>query len=115
MPEHAAAVEPAYRRAMANEVQTIIDGIPAEDLATQWGVCIELLGEEGGMPVFMGDPRAYVLEVVTPLTDLTSEKAEVGFHRCYGDPLKRSRNCSESIRGLPVHQPRSNAAESLTS
>lgn len=84
--EHAAAIEPVYAEAMVRELDAILEGIPNEDLAIQWDVCLELVAHEGGIPFYLDDPRAHALETVPHLMGLVPEAAEAGFHLCYGDP-----------------------------
>ena len=86
VPEHAADIEPAYTQAMVRELNAILDGIPNEDLAVQWDICLELVAHDGGIPFYLDDPRAHVLRSVPHLLELMPETVEAGFHLCYGDP-----------------------------
>ena len=113
MPEEAAAIAPAYERAIVNEVQRIIDGIPAEDLAIQWDVCIEIVAHDGGMPIYLDDPRAYVMNNVMRLAGQTPPDADVGIHLCYGDPGHKHiiepadlGTCVDWANGMCAHSPR---------
>ena len=84
--EQASDIEPAYTRAMVRDLNAILEGIPNEDLAIQWDVCLELVAHEDGRPFYLDDPRAHALESVPYLMGLIPEAAEAGFHLCYGDP-----------------------------
>ena len=79
-------VEPAYERAMLQEVGRIVKGIPLDDLAIQWDVCQEVLSAAGGWEVFYDDPVAGGVERIVRLCKAVPEPAELGFHLCYGDP-----------------------------
>ena len=81
-----AEVEPAYERAMAREVEKIINAIPNDDLSIQWDVCQEILAADGAWPVFYSDLIGDALERLERLSSLVPEPCELGFHFCYGDP-----------------------------
>ncbi len=85
-PEQAASVEPAYEGAMIADLETIIDNIPAEELAIQWDICIEIVAHDKGMPIYLPDPFAHVSEAVPRLMGLIPEAVDAGIHLCYGDP-----------------------------
>ena len=77
---------PAYERALARDVAAIAQAIPAERLAIQWDVCMEVIACEGLLTVPGGDPRAFTFEQLARLCALVPGSAEVGIHLCYGDP-----------------------------
>jgi hypothetical protein len=47
VPQDVPAIEPAYEKAMLDEVTWICCAIPHSDLAIQWDVCIEMLIWDG--------------------------------------------------------------------
>lgn len=93
VPQDRAAVEPAYRAALAREVAEIVATIPAEDLAIQWDVAVEFalieaveipgLGQY--LPWFEGDVIDGCAKRVAGMAHLVPEGVELGFHLCYGD------------------------------
>ncbi len=85
-PEDCADVEPAYDRAMRRDLAAIVTGIPNEDLAIQWDVCIEVVAYDGGMPLYDSEPLVHATNVVSKMTDLIPDDVDVGIHLCYGDP-----------------------------
>ncbi len=79
-------VEPAYERAMKNEIDIIADRIPLDDLAIQWDVCQEVLAAAGGWDIFYDGPVGDALERLVRLASYVPEPCELGIHLCYGDP-----------------------------
>ena len=77
---------PAYERAMAREVATIAEAIPARCLAIQWDVCMEVIACEGLLPVPGDDPEAFAFRHLRSLCAMVPDDIEVGIHLCYGDP-----------------------------
>ena len=77
---------PVYKRAMFDEVAAIARAIPADDLAIQWDVAVEVGVLEG---VFRPEPEFTPFErVVAELVDAVRavpSDVEVGLHLCYGD------------------------------
>ena len=86
VPEQAVDIAPAYTQAMIRELNAILAGIPSEDLAIQWDICLELVAHDSGMPFSLGDPRVCALESVPQLLEPIPETVEAGIHLCYGDP-----------------------------
>lgn len=86
-------IEPGYNTALKREIQTIIAGIPAEQLCIQWDVCMEVIAAELGD--FTGEvPLAWRLSATpierwcTALADMSPlipETVTLGLHLCYGD------------------------------
>ena len=81
-----AAAERAYERAMAREVETMVQAIPSDDLAIQWDVCQEVLAADGGRPVLYSDAFEGTLVRLKRLGEMIPEGVELGYHFCYGDP-----------------------------
>ena len=85
-PENCADVEPAYDRAMQRDVEAIVAGIPNDDLAIQWDVCIEVLAYEGAMPLYENEPLHHACGLVGNMANRIPDEVDVGIHLCYGDP-----------------------------
>lgn len=72
---------------MLREVAAIGAGIPHDDLALQWDVCIEMVmwdgGWRGGLP-FPGMDKVFA-DTFARLAAAVPGDVELGFHLCYGD------------------------------
>ncbi|MDX1403722.1 MAG: hypothetical protein R3192_04255 [Woeseiaceae bacterium] len=78
--------EQAYRRAIGNELEQILEVIPAEKLAVQWETVAEFALLEGLMDNHLdGDLIRHISNRVAALVDMVPEPAEAGIHLCYGD------------------------------
>jgi hypothetical protein len=84
-PDSAAAVMPAYARALLGELQQIAAAIPAHDLAVQWDVAVEFGLWEGLLPPPPGDWNAMLLDQLAQLGDAVPAGVDLGYHLCYGD------------------------------
>jgi hypothetical protein len=85
VPKDAFAVGPAYEQRLLQELDEIAQAIPAQLLAIQWDVGVELGFLEG---VFPGWPECAFESVVAQLVRLgeaVPPEAELGYHLCYGD------------------------------
>ncbi|GAA1723630.1 hypothetical protein [Fodinicola feengrottensis] len=80
-----AAVEAAYRAAMLAEVADILAVVPAEELAVQWDVAIEIALLEGIRTAGVDASQAALVRRLADLAAQVPAPAEVGFHLCYGD------------------------------
>lgn len=82
------AVEPAYERAMLDEVAVICTAIPHQELCIQWDICIEMVLWDGRWP-FLSNPfadlRTEVMSRIKRLAASVPDDVELGFHLCYGD------------------------------
>jgi hypothetical protein len=80
-----ADLEPGYEAAMLGELQRILDGIPHDQLAIQWDVCLEVWFLEGGLE----SPWSPVLDGITErlvrYAAAVPDDVEMGYHLCYGD------------------------------
>ena len=86
-PEQQAAIEPAYERAMLEEVNRIISNIPHDELSIQWDIAHEPISAEGGgSGLFYDDVFGGTIERLCRLSNAVPEPVELGFHLCYGDP-----------------------------
>lgn len=86
------AVRAAYEQALANEISTLLAGIPAHDLAIQWDVCMEILAvelndEQPGLFPWKGpgDPFERFIESLQYACSLLPDEVLLGCHLCYGD------------------------------
>lgn len=81
-------LEPVYEAALLNELRHIQDTIPAEDLAIQWDLAIEIGMWELGAGLFAPwfDPvREGTLERFGRIAAQVDADVPLGFHLCYGD------------------------------
>jgi hypothetical protein len=74
----------AFEEMFAREIDRLIAAIPADDLAIQWDVCLEVLDLEGVLSWMTGDAWERFAAPVRRLTRLIPEEALVGYHLCYG-------------------------------
>jgi hypothetical protein len=83
--EDQAAVEPAYTKALLDDLTEIVALVPAADLAIQWDVAIEVAVLEEILQVHFESVFDGIIERLAQLAESVPEAAEVGFHFCYGD------------------------------
>ena len=75
-----------YKKAMLNELRTLTHEIPAEDLAIQWDVCIEVIMLENRQnDENVASWHTAIYEELCSLAESVPEPVEVGYHFCYGD------------------------------
>ncbi|MCP4228198.1 MAG: hypothetical protein GY773_33025 [Actinomycetia bacterium] len=89
-PQARPAVLEAWLAAMEQQLERIVDGIPNDELAVQWEVCIEFGILEGLWTLLdtglSGDEaRPGIGPHLVHLGDLVPEPVELGYHLCYGD------------------------------
>jgi len=84
--EERAKVEGAYERALKADIDAIAATVPHDQLAIQWDVCFEVVGHDGGYPIYFDDILGGSVERVVRHCAFVPENAEVGIHLCYGDP-----------------------------
>lgn len=78
-------IKPGYEDAVAAEIETIVDKIPPEDLAIQFDCSTELQDAYGAVSGF--DPSSMIERNVAQfrrLCPIVPEKADLGFHLCFG-------------------------------
>ncbi|MHB8691021.1 MAG: hypothetical protein ACYDHH_07210 [Solirubrobacteraceae bacterium] len=83
-----AAVESAYERQLMGELDQICAAVPADQLAIQWDVAIELGMWEGiGGPFrpWFEQVKEGVVERLVRYGEATPADVDLGFHLCYGD------------------------------
>jgi hypothetical protein len=81
-------VEPAYERAMLDELSQIAADVPAEDLAIQWDVAVEIAIWEGVGEMFTAwwdDVEQGLIDRFVRLGAAIPGDVELGYHLCYGD------------------------------
>ena len=92
----------AYEELFAREIARLTAAIPADDLAIQWDVCLEVLDLEGVMPWMGGDAWERFAGPVTRITRLIPEEVLVGYHLCYGTmpvwPMYEARDMELLVR-----------------
>ena len=75
-----------YERALLQALETIVAGIPADDLSIQWDVCQEVLIYEDYFPSRPPDYRERIAALLGRLGSAVPTGVELGFHLCYGSP-----------------------------
>lgn len=78
-------IKPGYLDAVHAELRTIVEKIPAGDLAIQWDCATELMDGYGDLVGF--DPETAVernMEQFQTLCPTVPESAALGFHLCFG-------------------------------
>jgi hypothetical protein len=92
----------AYHELLERELQRLVAAIPADDLAIQWDVCVEVLDLEGVMWWMDGDAWERFAEPVRRLTPVIPEETLVGYHLCYGTyptwPMYEARDMELLVR-----------------
>ena len=85
VPRDQEAVELAYERKMLEELDSVLDAIPAVELAVQWDTAVEFAVLEGILPSFVADPERDILDRLVRLGNHVPAGVEMGYHLCYGD------------------------------
>lgn len=88
-PDDFVKVEALYEEAMRREIGAICEAIPADDLAMQWDVSLELAIIEGvamqdGKSLFP-NPRNDMTRRIAKVVDWVPGNVALGIHLCYGD------------------------------
>lgn len=84
-PGDAAKIQPGYEAAVKAELENIVTRIPAEDLAIQWDCSTEMQDAYGaieGLPLESMIERN--VDHMRRLCPIIPEKAQLGFHLCFG-------------------------------
>ena len=78
-------IAPAYTDLAIRELARLFDHAPAEDIAIQWDVCVEVLDLEGTI-LWMPPENAWAryTDFIEPLSQAVPEEALLGYHFCYG-------------------------------
>ena len=85
VPRDQEAVELAYQRQLLEELDGLLDIIPAHELAIQWDTAVEFAILEGLLPSFLVDAETEIVDRLVRLADHVPPGVETGFHLCYGD------------------------------
>jgi len=85
VPAAQADVEQAYEGKLLQELDDIIEAIPADQLAIQWDTAVEFAVLEGLLDTFVAEPEPDILERLVRLGDHVPAEIEMGYHLCYGD------------------------------
>lgn len=76
-----------YAKAMENEIEDIVNSIPAEDLMLQLDIALELAvltGAQSAAPGRLSDKK-FMIDEIRRLLALVPTEIEHGIHLCYGD------------------------------
>ncbi len=80
-----AAIEPIYEAKLMQELDQILDAIPARELAIQWDTAAEFGVLEGVFPTWLDNIEADILQRLVRLGNAVPADVELGYHLCYGD------------------------------
>src|SRR5262245_19431835 len=83
-PEDQARIEPLYEARILNELTTIFDAIPHDQLAVQWDTNFEFAMLDGVMPTWFSDARASIVERLVRLGRSVPGDVQLGYHFCHG-------------------------------
>jgi SAM-dependent methyltransferase len=84
-PADQAQLEPIYEARVLEELDQIVNAIPADQLAIQWDTRVEFAMMEGVVPTWFPDVKAGILERLLRLSRHVPADVELGYHLCYGD------------------------------
>lgn len=74
-----------YEDAAVNEIRSMLEVIPANDLVILWDVCVEVLHMEGLLPwMSMENPIASNTDTVARIMPHIPAEVMIGYHLCYG-------------------------------
>ncbi len=82
--ESRAAVEAAYEAGLFTELDSILEVVPAADLAVQWDVSSEFEIWEGYEETHLSNPRVDIPERLVRVGERIPAGVEMGYHLCYG-------------------------------
>jgi len=83
-PEDQARVEPLYEARMRDELATIFEQLPHDQLAVQWDTNFEFAMLDGVMPAWFDDPRSSIVERLVRLGRSIPAGVQLGYHFCHG-------------------------------
>jgi hypothetical protein len=78
--------ELAMEKTFMAEVDEVVASIPNDELAIQWDVCYEIVGHDGGPPLFYDDILGGSVDRIARYLGNIPPEVEAGIHLCYGDP-----------------------------
>ena len=82
------AIEKAYEKAMAREIEAICRHIPHEDLCIQWDVCHDMIlwdGQPQDQFPLVNASQEEITNRFARICVAVPDDVELGFHLCYGD------------------------------
>ncbi|HTW86741.1 MAG TPA: hypothetical protein VMD75_01935 [Candidatus Binataceae bacterium] len=93
----------AYEEVMGRELKRLFEAIPAEELALQWDICVEVLDLER---LLQWTPKQGAwerfIEPVKRLSPSVPENVLIGYHLCYGTlggwPMKEATDMALSVK-----------------
>ena len=83
-PRTRARIEPLYEARIFNELATIFEAIPHDQLAVQWDTNFEFAMLDGVMPAWFDDPRSSIVERLVRLGRSIPADVQLGYHFCHG-------------------------------
>jgi len=88
VPEQVPVLLPAFERHYFKEVEAIAAAIPADDLAIQWDVAVEIIQSlEGNRPGLKEHaPLSFLAAALARAVSCVPAKVACGIHLCYGNP-----------------------------
>ena len=88
VPEQVPVLLPAFERHYFKEVEAIAAAIPADDLAIQWDVAVEIIQSlEGNRPGLQEHaPLSFLAAALARAVACVPAHVECGIHLCYGNP-----------------------------
>ena len=93
--------EPQYEEQLLQDLKTIVNAIPHDELAIQWDTAVEFAVLEGVMPSYIDDLQTGIVERLLRLAHQVPDSIEMGFHLCYGDS-QHKHFCEPKDTGLLV-------------
>jgi len=88
IPEHVPEVLPVFEEHYFREVDAIVRAIPAQDLAIQWDIAVEIVqalhGHRPGLTEHA--PLPFLAAAIARAVARVPAPVEVGLHFCYGNP-----------------------------
>lgn len=97
-----AAVEPVYERRLLQELRTILDDLPHDQLAIQWDTNSEFVMLEGFLPTWFDDVQAGVVERLLRLARAVPAGVELGFHLCHSHEGRHQYRPADAIKLVDV-------------
>lgn len=88
IPEQVPAVLPVFEQHFFREVDAIVRAIPAQDLAIQWDVAVEIIQAlHGNRPgLLQHAPMPFLAAALARAIARVPAEVEAGMHLCYGNP-----------------------------
>lgn len=84
-PHDRLAIEPAYERAMADEVAKIAASLPHDQISVQWDVAHDMQTYEGSRQCYFAFHQDGIVERLVRMGELVPDDIAMGYHLCYGN------------------------------